>query len=398
MRWSLPIISFVCLCFVGLPSQAQESCDIRAEARKAANDPDLAAALLFELVSSDCLGGKACKGILCESVACIERFDDKEDGSIACPKRFDDDEEINVSEKLALVADALQQLRARVANLDSNELAVAKLQTMYQRWESLDLEIVNGNTQVLEKPDEDDDTRKFGTATWDPSGLEIFGGRDTEVDLDAFVEERCNRGNASECQKSFELAAEIYSLTKLKARVLQSLLQGQRDKTRAYLDLLGSRWDYYFANARSLYPWELWINSAFYDRMAPDMGFANPPNNQLIVLHPTPAMLYSPDAEDTLEPGLLLEIAGWYHWEWGDKGGVKGLPIGGSVILAWDGADNEPGIGGLLHLPKNWSLGATYNSEKDLSLIVSVDLGKLIADPKGLQKEILSKLKGSPSD
>ncbi len=386
MKWSTVLLVFLSWCVLAPVGNAQDACDIEAAATNAesAADPGELSFLLFDLKQSDCLGGTACTSDVCNDVTSIEELDG--------------DSESDVSEKMTKVAAVLRRLRTDASELDAGEPIVAKLQEMYRRWERLDLEILKGNTDVVEERIVGGTIKEFGTAVWDPSNLVLFSGHNTEIDLGAFLEERCLGGDTSNCRASFLIAADVFSLVKLKSRVLHNLLRTRQAETRAYIDRLGKRWSYYFNNARSLYPWELWANSALYDRFASDTGFANPPNNQLILLHPAPAMIYSPEADDTLEPGLLLELAGWYRWTWDDEGGAQGIPIGGSVILAWDGANNEPGIGGMIHLPRNWSIGATLNSDEDLSVVLSVDLGSLVADPKKLRQGILSAVTRSSSE
>jgi len=82
-----------------------------------------------------------------------------------------------------------------------------------------------------------------------------------------------------------------------------------------------ARWRSYFADARSQYPWELFINSWRYEtRVRRDQGLSGPPDWQWIVLHPDVGMQYvrSAAAGDRFTPALVLEIVGYSGWRWGD--------------------------------------------------------------------------------
>lgn len=81
-----------------------------------------------------------------------------------------------------------------------------------------------------------------------------------------------------------------------------------------------ARWRSYFADARSQYPWELYVNSLVYEsRVRSNLGISGPPNWQWIVLHPDAGMQYvrSAAAGDRFKPALVLELLGYNRWSWG---------------------------------------------------------------------------------
>jgi hypothetical protein len=49
----------------------------------------------------------------------------------------------------------------------------------------------------------------------------------------------------------------------------------------------------------------------------------------------------------------------------------------------------------MIHLPKNWSLGATrrsVNGSDETTYLVSVDLGKFLLDERGLRDKLIGNL------
>jgi len=83
-----------------------------------------------------------------------------------------------------------------------------------------------------------------------------------------------------------------------------------------------ARWRSYFADARSQYPWELFVNSWRYEtRVRRDRGLSGPPDWQWIVMHPDIGMQYvrSAAAGDRFKPALILELIGYNWWTWGEE-------------------------------------------------------------------------------
>lgn len=81
-----------------------------------------------------------------------------------------------------------------------------------------------------------------------------------------------------------------------------------------------TRWRSYFADARSQYPWELFVNSLVYEsKLRSNLGISGPPNWQWIVLHPDIGMQYVRDAArgERFQPALVLELIGYNRWTWG---------------------------------------------------------------------------------
>jgi len=123
-----------------------------------------------------------------------------------------------------------------------------------------------------------------------------------------------------------------------------------------------ARWRSYFADARSQYPWELFINSRVYaSGPRRGQGVGGPPDSQLIVLHPDIAMQYvrSADSGDRFKPALLLEVVGYNRWSWGTDNKPQNA-WGASVVRTYADTSSVKSSG--------WGLAIHRNSKYTLTL------------------------------
>ncbi len=170
----------------------------------------------------------------------------------------------------------------------------------------------------------------------------------------------------------------------------KSLSYIRRDASLAKLEGVvlerGKEWNAYFNKGVAQWPWEMMANGWCYrKKISGKKGLLQPPESQLICLHPEVAMEYVDGAEDgsELEPALMLEVLGINAWSWEKNGAQKGpmglcLPVGVSLVVSYsdrNGTD-DVGIGGLLRINHVYTLGVTSHGD-DIGLFISLNAAKL---------------------
>jgi hypothetical protein len=137
-----------------------------------------------------------------------------------------------------------------------------------------------------------------------------------------------------------------------------------------------ARWRSYFADARSQYPWELYVNSWRYESVLRKDGLSGPPSSQWILLHPDIGMQYvnSAASGDRFKPALLLELVGYNRWSWGDDHKPRNA-WGGSISRTYaDTASIPSGAWGLtIHYNNKYSATVSSVGGKT-GLVLSLDL------------------------
>ncbi len=337
-------------------------------AHAAADCPDLSAVDVSEdsvmefdvLRLGGTLGDTACATPLCDSIAEWER---KAPGD----------------EKTTRSAELLDAIRASAAELPSDRPGVSTLNNQLDVWRELLSEA---------------DIMTLSTAVWQVDPFRIFGDQEYEIDIQEIFAESCDT-SVSSCNDIFETTACVYSHAVMQRRVYVGLLKINRQATIQYLERLNSRWSAFNSGGRSLFPWELWANGAIQAGKGAHRGFVEPPTYQISLLHPSVAVQGEDTSDGSLQAAVVLELIGWYGWRWGGRdGAAMKRPFGGSLILSWDGSD-EVGYGAMIHLPKNWSIGATQkkvNGNTETTLLLSVDLGKFLTEEERLRQNLIDKI------
>jgi len=217
---------------------------------------------------------------------------------------------------------------------------------------------------------------------------------DQKVDLGGLLSRECKAVVAPErCNVALRVSARLRMAALLVQAVITELQAPSRSQGAATIDELDERWAVYFDKGRFQYPWELAVNSHRYHR---DPGFSGPPNDQWILLHPSVGYRYLNGSGKKLEQTLLLEVAGYYRWEWAGAEATK--LRGGSLVVSWADTATEfrRGIGFLVHMPKNYSLGLVQErgaSGHKIALVMSLDLGKVVQDPKSQKASFLEAIR-----
>ena len=124
-----------------------------------------------------------------------------------------------------------------------------------------------------------------------------------------------------------------------------------------------ARWRSYFADARSQYPWELFVNSWRYEETVRKKdGISGPPAWQWIVLHPDVGLQYvsSAAAGDRFKPALVLELIGYNRWTWGGDNRPQNA-WGASLVRTYADTASLPsgGWGIALHRHSKYTLTLT---------------------------------------
>jgi hypothetical protein len=322
-------------------------------------DAETAAAILADLALDKCLGGKNKPCLsnlepLCRAVDDFEAMQVDVTGSSS-----------PATDKA--LANAFKQLPDQL---------IAALSPFDPEGQTLRVEMRQQFNSYLQRGD-----AAVTRSRYTPLGLKFFANDPAEVDLESLLKKTC----ATDCAAGFQRATRFYTVAALYRRSLGKLLESERIVALTYLDGLEKRWQAYFTDAYSQYPWELALNSKRYQRSS---TLAEPPNRQLILAHPGAAFeVIDEDGEQRLEEALLLEAIGLYRWTY--KNSQIRRPFGASLVLSWHGTTGDDvGYGVLLHLPRSWSLGFTYRDDTDFSALLSADLGKLFTNRRGLYEKV----------
>ena len=358
---------------------AAGDCDIAASEQEVQADPTVAVDVFAGLWDDRCLGFERCTQELCVRTE-------------AWAERWRTADRAGLPEAQAEAFDLIDEIRRRADALPVNQPGVA---TFQRRIAAFDLDRSGDLIGELRADPQG--------AEWDVRNYTLFADADA-IDALAILDEACAGGApcADACLATFRTQVALFTLAGLQTRILSNILKESLEATVGYVVALDQRWQNYFRNSRAILPWELLVNGWLF---RPERGFNEPPSSQIILMHPTAAMGLEDAQLSDASAALVLELAGWYGWRWGGAdqtemkaplrlpGWLDDFPLGGSVILGFDG-DRDPGFGGVLHLPRNWSLGGMVDRGGDFTLLVSVDLLKLFIDPQSQRRELVSLFRG----
>ncbi len=211
---------------------------------------------------------------------------------------------------------------------------------------------------------------------WDMD-IKMFD-RDPNQAIDFLATLRTKCAVATDCPEALKDIAALFSHGQLMERMLSGLLKDYRQAAIKRLNLVDSMWGSVRTSARAVYPWEIVFNNFFIDIDEIDI-FAPPPDHQYILLHPGLGYEYSDEFDDgePLFETAILEVFGYFHWSYDEKGELK-RQFGGSLVASWRNhpADENLGLGVMFHLPRNWSVGVTYRENDEYSLLFGVDAAK----------------------
>ena len=155
------------------------------------------------------------------------------------------------------------------------------------------------------------------------------------------------------------------------------------------LDLISSNWQRFFEERRSMYSWELAVNTAWYKKELTSNQNIEPPSMQWIVFHPTIVMQNSPEEMDgdQFKQALAIELLGINFWD-------LSVPLGASVVATYaDRADGDDMTYGLMfHVSNDLSIGVTHIGGEN-NIFINIDLLKLFEDKRSNFKDYISSAK-----
>jgi hypothetical protein len=173
-----------------------------------------------------------------------------------------------------------------------------------------------------------------------------------DFDLDAVLARPGGRAAAEALTRAAHLAERAFAPDQAAAI----------DAARQRAVARDARWRSYFAEARSQYPWELFINSWRYEETVRNKeGISGPPAWQWIVLHPDVGLQYvsSAAAGDRFKPALVLELIGYNRWTWGGDHRPQNA-WGASLVRTYADTASVPSGG--------WGIAIHRNSKYTLTL------------------------------
>lgn len=331
---------------------------------------------LDELLQLGKLGGKACEQPLCKDVQAW-KADLVQSRKTEADKQARAELEQRAGELLSRVYRSFNQIPDVAGVTD-------KAEAVFKRWQ-----LPPGTTG------EEIDRRPIGV--WRRAGHTMFSGTPEQIALDQLYARQCSDDKVGGCPQLFSASACVLAHAQLQLTILDAFLADNREAFAAYLQNLDARWQAYRNEGRSLYPWEIALNEWLLWDYSDAAGFSEPPREQLVFLHPDPALRYAAgsSSDDRLREAVTLEVIGFDRWKPGREGsGLLRSWTGLSVIAAWAGED-APSWGLMTHWQPNLGVGLSYGSgggDSRLFLLVTADLGKFLTDPAALRERLAEKL------
>ncbi|HEY5489872.1 MAG TPA: hypothetical protein VIK25_01665 [Gemmatimonadaceae bacterium] len=221
----------------------------------------------------------------------------------------------------------------------------------------------------------DDKVLLTGTWAWDPNTA-AFG--DLPLRVASMVNDACAPVTAEACTGSVRTAEFVLRASKLVERSLAYYGRPFLAAALAGTTRRDAQWTAYFGQTLVQFPWELALNSARFTRAArAKSGFAMPPSDQWVLLHPMVGVEYvwSASKGSRMTPAVAMEILGYNRWSWNAANKPAGA-LGASVVAAFSdraNADNV-GYGLLVRYAHRYSLTVTSRGGKS-GVLLSSELG-----------------------
>jgi len=335
----------------------------------AVTNADEATAALSDLRTDGCLGGNECTAPLCTKVGTfVGKWCEKNTGEFCRPAALS-------AELFSEAKELVGEVKEKAESLPANGTAVPQLRGMMGRWDGIFGTI---GTKPLSG------TRM---TEWDTGGMRLFPDTVYMIDVEKALATECV--TAERCQKSFDSAREVYTEAALTHRVLAVMAGADVQDVFKRLKQLDARWHAYHNETRAIYPWELLLNG-YLVHESKLKGFAEPPNRQILFLHPSAGLEYRFSGDDRLQEAILLDVIGLYWWKWGGEQEAEVTrPIGLAISASYDGVD--PSYGATAHFPKNWALGVGADRHGKISVTLSIDFGNFLINKKNAVDKLSKK-------
>jgi hypothetical protein len=175
-------------------------------------------------------------------------------------------------------------------------------------------------------------------------------------------------------------------------------------------ELQTARWEAYRSKGQHQYIWELFINSlAMDDNLCQkdpsgmQRGFCAVPKNQWIVAHPDVGLRWvrSANQSSELKGAFLIEVLGYYRWDWKSKDSAEMTnQWGASIVTAYSDVDTgrKWSWGPMLHFGSGYNVAVTRASGEKWSLLININLADRYFGKKQEFTDYLKALKKSPAD
>jgi len=189
---------------------------------------------------------------------------------------------------------------------------------------------------------------------------------------------RCNSAasslnSAASCKIALREFRDIYNFAQATLAQPIAFALSQR------LTRLEQHWNDYYDESKSQTLWEMSLNKRIFQNATEGFGYAEPPEWQLVVMHPSMVIENVSDAVDgqQTKESIMIEALGADWWQQ-DK---WYLPSGGSLVATYSdraGVDDW-GYGVSLNFDSKFTLGVADHGG-ELGTFVTVDLLKLLQD------------------
>lgn len=229
---------------------------------------------------------------------------------------------------------------------------------------------------------------------WD-TGQEAFHG--LPLQLASTVKDACTTATTARCMSAVQTAEFVLRATRLVARSLTFYSAPIVTAALARTSKRDAQWTAYFDETLVQFPWELALNSARFTRAArARAGFAMPPRDQWVWLHPMAGVEYvwSAPQGSRMTPAVAMEVLGYNRWSWNAKNKPAGA-LGASIVAAFSdraNADNV-GYGLLVRYAHKYSLSVTSRGGRT-GLLLSSDFGTWLS---GKQDQARNAMRLNPS-
>lgn len=215
-----------------------------------------------------------------------------------------------------------------------------------------------------------------GTWRWDPN-TETFG--ELAIPLASTVNKACAQPSSDLCKGAYQTASFVLRAAKLVERGLSYYGRPFLVAALAKTTMRDARWTAYFDETLVQFPWELALNSARFSRAArATSGFAMPPSDQWVLLHPMLGVEYvwSGPQGSRMTPAVAMEVLGYNRWSWGmDNKARRAWGASIAAVFSDRANANSMGYGLLVRYAHKYSLTVTSRSGKT-GVMLSSELGQ----------------------
>jgi hypothetical protein len=163
---------------------------------------------------------------------------------------------------------------------------------------------------------------------------------------------------------------------------------------------LEKKWNHYFQESRSQYPWEMIINGYAFKRNKVAEQFMSPPKGDWIFMHPSAVIEDVKNAQDgdNTKSTVLIEVLGYNWWDRNNWYQPSGFSVGyiyanrPDIPARVDGTEiKDWGLAGSIHMNNSFTFGVSRHGDHN-GIFVSIDLWKYFQSKKTFYSEYRTKI------